>query len=445
MLNKLTKIKQILYNSNSTSLVVTYVLMFVLFFIAHLNLDYYGDDFVFRDLLRENGFIGTLSIRWNTWSSRFIIESILLLVTQNIWTWKILNSLILVLLVHSISRLLFINVTVGKLILTFLIVHLYPFFDMYSAGWMATTVNYLWPLTLMTIAFIPVRELLAGNQTIKKETIIIYIICAIISSNNEQVAFITLLVSFFSLGYLRFIKKTRNYYSLLLGIIGLISVIIISICPGNQARISTDISIYSPHWDLMHYYDKMFIAIQTTSAILLKNTYILGIALSLLFTIGLYRKKLSIDSILLFSFFFVIFLIRFICNLRGTIILPLFAYQPNETNLYYPFVSSLLLFLLHFTVLFSFPFLIWRIIGKDSIPIIIIILIGIASRLLVGFSPTFHASGNRTMIFYFFTLLAAVLYLFSLLLKLNVPYLIGGRKKCAPSINNNYTVFRKNI
>lgn len=404
-------IRQLLDNSKPTSLVITYVLMFALFFIAHINLDYYGDDYVFRDLLMGNGLIETLSIRWETWTSRLIIESILLLVTQNIWIWKILNSIILVILVHAISRLSFVNISVGRLILTFLIAHLYPFNDMYSAGWMATTVNFLWPLTLMTVAFIPVRKLIAGNITINNKTLFIYTICAIISVNNEQVAFITLLVGFLSFGYIRFIKKTKNFYPLILGIIALISVGIISICPGNQIRTTTDISIYSPHWDLMHFYDKMFIAIQTTSAVLLKNTYILGIALSLLLTIGLYRKKLSIDSIFIFLFFAVLLSIRFICNIRGTIILPLFAYQPSETSLYYPFFSSILLFLLHFTVLFSFPYLVWRLLGNDSIPIIVLLLIGIASRLLVGLSPTFLASGNRTMIFYYFALLYSIVYM----------------------------------
>ena len=404
-------IRQLLDNSKPTSLVITYVLMFALFFIAHINLDYYGDDYVFRDLLMGNGLIETLSIRWETWTSRLIIESILLLVTQNIWIWKILNSIILVILVHAISRLSFVNISVGRLILTFLIAHLYPFNDMYSAGWMATTVNFLWPLTLMTVAFIPVRKLIAGNITINNKTLFIYTICAIISVNNEQVAFITLLVGFLSFGYIRFIKKTKNFYPLILGIIALISVGIISICPGNQIRTTTDISIYSPHWDLMHFYDKMFIAIQTTSAVLLKNTYILGIALSLLLTIGIYRKKLSIDSIFIFLFFAVLLSIRFICNIRGTIILPLFAYQPSETSLYYPFFSSILLFLLHFTVLFSFPYLVWRLLGNDSIPIIVLLLIGIASRLLVGLSPTFLASGNRTMIFYYFALLYSIVYM----------------------------------
>ena len=403
-------IRQLFNNSKLASLIVTYLLMFALFFIAHINLVYYGDDYVFRDLLEENGFIGTLSLRWETWSSRLIIESILLLVTQNIWIWKILNSIMLVILVHALSRLSFINITVGNLIFTFLLVHLYPFIDMYSAGWMATTVNYLWPLTLMTVAFIPLRELIAENSTIKKKPLFICTICAIIAANHEQAAFIMLLVGFLSFGYIRLIKKTKSFYPLVLGTIAFISVLIISICPGNQIRTTTAIINCSPNWPHWNLIDKMFIAIQTTSAIILNNTYILLIALSLFFAIGLYRKKLSFDSILLFSFYAVLIATRFICNVKGTIIKPLFSFQPNETNLYFPVVSSILLFLLHFTALFSFPYLVWRIIGNDSLPIVVLLLIGIASRLLVGFSPTFLASGNRTMIFYYFSLLYTIIY-----------------------------------
>lgn len=398
----------------------TYVLMFIFFYLAHINLDYYGDDYVFKSFFAENGFLQSLEIRWNTWSSRLIIESVLMLFSQSFYIWKIANSLVLVVLVYALTVLTYKTVNSSRLFFVFLLIHLYPFKDMYSAGWIATSINYLWPLTFMLLSFVPLKRLTYANNTTHKKLPFkdfFYFLGAVFAVNQEQVAFITLIISTVFFIHYYFTRKKTPVYSLLLTIIGAISVVVIIACPGNQERIATDIALFCPDWNTLHFYDKIFIAIQATSSALLKNTYIIGTAILVSVVVGLKNKGIKWYSILIVSFYATLIIIRFVCNITGTIILPLYAYNTFVADLYNPFFQSFMLFCVHFAALFAYPFFMWKLLGNKALIPTFIILVGIASRLIVGFSPTFFASGERTMIFLYFALLYSVLYISTLFIE----------------------------
>ena len=117
-----------------------------------------GDDVVyFQTLMDGRSIWEILAHRYATWSSRMAIEFVLIPLVQVPWLWKILDIIVFTLIPVLLYRLLFlnpekyldmecnINKTAGKwLVCAFML--LYPFSDMVSAGWIATTVNYLWPL-----------------------------------------------------------------------------------------------------------------------------------------------------------------------------------------------------------------------------------------------------------------------------------------------------------
>lgn len=134
-----------------------------------------GDDVVyFQTLMDGRSIWEILAHRYATWSSRMAIEFVLIPLVQVPWLWKILDIIVFTLIPVLLYRLLFlnpekyldmecnINKTAGKwLVCAFML--LYPFSDMVSAGWIATTVNYLWPLLgLLYIALL--LQKLAQNK-----------------------------------------------------------------------------------------------------------------------------------------------------------------------------------------------------------------------------------------------------------------------------------------
>ena len=127
------------------------------------------------------------------------------------WLWKILDIIVFTLIPVLLYRLLFlnpekylymecnINKTAGKwLVCAFML--LYPFSDMVSAGWIATTVNYLWPLLgLLYIALL--LQKLAQNKFLHWYEGAAGVICCIFCSSQEQVAAILLVMLFLALLY----------------------------------------------------------------------------------------------------------------------------------------------------------------------------------------------------------------------------------------------------
>mgnify|MGYP006917318361 CR=1 FL=1 len=117
-----------------------------------------GDDVVyFQTLMDGRSIWEILAHRYATWSSRMAIEFVLIPLVQVPWAVEDTGYYCFTLIPVLLYRLLFlnpekyldmecnINKTAGKwLVCAFML--LYPFSDMVSAGWIATTVNYLWPL-----------------------------------------------------------------------------------------------------------------------------------------------------------------------------------------------------------------------------------------------------------------------------------------------------------
>lgn len=103
----------------------------------------YGDDLFFVKVLNENKLFPWVIDRYNTWSSRVIVESVLLIVMKfGAVFWKVLNIASLMLLAVSISKLLVEkNIRRYNWIIVALVL-IYPFKDMSTAGWAATTINY---------------------------------------------------------------------------------------------------------------------------------------------------------------------------------------------------------------------------------------------------------------------------------------------------------------
>lgn len=65
----------------------------------HLNCDsLIYDDWYFRGVaISGQSLLSFLNRRWQTWSSRLIIEALLCVTTRSIWLWRMLDSLNMVL------------------------------------------------------------------------------------------------------------------------------------------------------------------------------------------------------------------------------------------------------------------------------------------------------------------------------------------------------------
>lgn len=148
--------------------------------------------------------------------------------------WKVLNIASLMLLAVSISKLL-VEKNIRKynwVIMALILV--YPLEDMSTAGWAATTINYIWPLSLGLYSLIIVKKILK-NENIKWYEYVLSTLALIYAINVEQMCAILLAIYVPVTLYL-ILKKRTNIYMVIQSMICILSLIFILTCPGNAAR-----------------------------------------------------------------------------------------------------------------------------------------------------------------------------------------------------------------
>lgn len=152
---------------------------------------------------------------------------------------------------------------------------------MSSAGWVSTTLNYIWPFIFVVLSFIPLY-----NNDIKRKTpiwqYIIYIILLIYSVNQEQMCMIVLWFNVLYLIYSLVNNKKLNIYNLVCILLSLASLLFIITCPGNQTRTMLYEQAVYPNFNKLNLFDKIYLGIIPTFENLINNKIVILIFIILL-------------------------------------------------------------------------------------------------------------------------------------------------------------------
>ena len=271
----------------------------------------------------------------------------------------LLNSLVITIIAKLIEAI-FCNHTIKMKILCCIGTLIYPLIDMSSAGWMATTINYYWSLGAILISFFVILN-----------------IVLIIASGTY-----------------------------------------IFTCPGNWVRKKQEVKNWFPDFGTLSFFRKIEIGISSTVyPILFKNNVpMLFLSSTLLIIINTFKNSLVKASTM------IIFVMTLVFGVLGKYLVDLY---PNISFLYsilgkYGILSlsnlksfvPYIMFLIEFiALLIIILFLIKD--NKKNIDIFIILLIGFGSRFMLCFSPTVWVSGNRTALFFYFSMIIASCLLIS--------------------------------
>ncbi|MBR3161671.1 MAG: hypothetical protein IKF19_02965 [Bacilli bacterium] len=389
-----------------------YLLFFMGVFILHLFFKFSRDDIdYFNSILDKMSIINFINMRYNTWTSRIIIESVLVIVSRYIYLWRLINSFIITLLVYSINILCFKKPNTKNISITMISVLIYPLIDMTGAGFASCTTNYLWPLAFMLFSFIPYRKYYLKEQ-IDNKLWPLYIGAILYASNQEQCVIIIFTVSLIM--SIISIKQKKNYkYPLISLAISIISIIFILTCPGNMLRNTSEISRWYPDYVNANIMDKIYLAVLSSVSILLNNGIVLWLFCLILFITIIKTKTKIFNKILSLILLIITSLLsayRFITIITSKDNL-IFNYQ---TKIGHVFKCNLNNFIIAFACIIPFIiifYLLYIILNKKSIVPIFILILGLGTRLMMGFSPTIFASGRRTEIYLYFSLILVMIYL----------------------------------
>lgn len=404
------KIKKFLENGRGAFVALFILELFITFFITPNKYD----DKTFLESVTGNSIISYVAPRYFNWTSRFLIEYVLCFVLKiSKYLWILIEALMVTLAGYSISRI-FIkeNKTQNNVMLLFMIL-IYPLNAMNSAGWAATTVNYMWPLATCLFALIPIRKIW-DDEKIKFWEFPLYTISLIFAGNQEQTCAI-LCGTYILFTILMIIKNKKIHpYMIIQTILIIASIIFILTCPGNYVRTEQETIEIFKDFDMLTFLDKFSLGLTSTMGFIIKKRNLVYTMLSLLIAIYIcsnYKEKVfKIVSVIPIMSICLLGITPYITNsmfpyfgsFRELITeerVMLTAANSNNFLNVVPLIFALTNFIcIALSILLIFKNL------KNNIAILVF-LVGLASKIIIGFSPTVFSSVERSMIFFEFAMI----------------------------------------
>jgi hypothetical protein len=416
-----------------------FAVLFILLLIFHvpLNTDF-GDDLMFRGVWEAGETVPWLAELWNTWSSRVIITLTVVVFSGLPQTvWKIADVCVMTMAVFFVSKLFVCNVGVRNTdgcdsrrtrnIIVVSLFLMYNLYEMSSTGWVASTVNYMWPLTFGMYALLSLKKALRG-EALKKYEYPLTLTALIFAANHEQLCAVLLAVYLYytcRAAYVKFIRRETariSRFVMLQLFICAASMAYALLCPGNSVRYESQTVRWFPGHDALSSFEKISIGISSTLNYFVMMPNVLFLVLSLLLSIGIFakRKELRIRIIAVtpllvnFAAFVYVFMDYFMVDGAFALKNPRDIFElygilgtKNTLRFYIPHI-------LYAAMICAFAaclrlFFIDR--KKYFLPFCVLLL-GISSRVMLGFSPSVFASSYRTYLIlnFSFIITAIIVY-----------------------------------
>ncbi len=229
----------------------------VFFFLLHLTfVGFTNDDEYFVDVRSQwDSLFELLVDRYLTDSSRVLSEAILFtLVRMPFFVWQVLDTLIFFLGYHCLTVLLVNDKQDRGNIIVFFAFASYPYMHMGSAGWICTSLNYMWPLATLLYALSGAFRRYRGEK-IPAWKYPLYFVAMIFTANCEQPA--VMLVMTFAMAFIfAFMDKKGKWYELAAVLIGVAGVLFAMLAPGNDERTIMEAENWMPEFFDLNFLEK---------------------------------------------------------------------------------------------------------------------------------------------------------------------------------------------
>ena len=399
---------------------VPYIIYTLFMIILHIVIKTdFGDDLNFIKVLGEWDLWPYLVHRYNTWSSRFIIEICMVTLPHAVTLWKIIDIAVMAWIAACFS--LFFNKE-KKCIVDWYIVLImmsYPLFAMRTAGWIATTVNYSWCVAFGLLALVPTRNLLVG----KKNPWYLYIPAffgLFYASSHEQMCAVMVAISLV-LGVYYFYKTRKvHWFTILQEVIALAGLTYILTCPGNANRTVLEIERWFPHFAEFSLFNKIELGYSRAmyEFVMKQNILYMLFCATLTLAVFVYNKNIFLRLVSVIPFAVSLLMGPFVSIVQNS--LPFFERMRKALTVFgtgFAFASPRTWLPVLFVTAIAACIIIslWAVFKNTPMALftIAVLGIGLATAVAMGFSPTVWASEERTFIFMYMAFAAVGVALFN--------------------------------
>lgn len=298
---------------------------------------------------------------------------------------------------------------------------LMPFDTLPTAGWIATTASYFGPQAFGVMALLPIKKVLDGEQ-IKPWQFILYCLCLLYGANAEQMCVV--LLGCYVVASVYMIIKNKKYdwrIGILTGLT-IASMIYIMTCPGNWTRDVEEVARWFPTYGMLDMVDKADIGITTTLKWMFASGKIFIIVICGMMTYFVWKKYkepiyrfislIPTAAVLLFG--------PFSGALKS--VFPYLYFITEDMNYYGSFTADVaqlgkgmasFFILLGIVVCICVEIFLLNDDVQGMIVDFTLAILAVASRAMMGFSPTVYASNERTYTCLIFSMCVLAVHIYS--------------------------------
>ncbi|MDO5836442.1 MAG: DUF6056 family protein, partial [Methanobacterium sp.] len=184
-------------NGKSVLVYLPFIIFFIIIFLWHFMIPSVNDDMSFGRMFYEQNLLSSLSFHYENWTSRILIEFFLIpLAGLPRIIWNFFDSIVFVLIAVLITKMMWYKEKNEKsLVYSFIsciLVSIYIYTispALHSAGYIATTLNYTWPLFFGLLHFYLVKEYIFTKKNLgplKKIVIYVLMLFALLFAINQE-------------------------------------------------------------------------------------------------------------------------------------------------------------------------------------------------------------------------------------------------------------------
>lgn len=382
----------------------------ILFFAAlfiHLFLPLnWGDDSIFR----SETVVGLADFLKG--SSRLMTDTMTYVFCRWQILWRLVNPVVLTIFAKTLSKLVPAKNERLKNIL-FCTLPIYPIMVIVDAGFIATTVNYLWPITFAAINLLVFQQLYKEKNF--KPSYLLSIPLLFYALNMEMMSAVLCFVFIFGCAVMIYNKRLHPFAVVqgLISVVGLLAAYLGNL-NGDNSRMVREIGRYFPDYEALNIFNKIELGFSSTFyCMTMKASFASAafIAFTLFLAVTVFKtsKSLAIRSLaVLPCAFSAVFSFISLTPLKNSDFILFLTggmqnYKMNKAVYSFEIVPDIIFFLLALCVLITVAFLL-----KDKIEVLkayLILGVGLGTRLIMGFSPTVWASGYRTFAIFIITMI----------------------------------------
>lgn len=364
---------------------------------------------------------------YHNWSSRVLVNFIIFIFTDRMPVyWAIFMGVSMFILLLACSKLFIDDSRREECLFLLSMIMLFPYWEINTAGWMATMGTYFAPTAFGMMALIPIKKITLG-ENLKFVEFLWYSICLIYGANNEQMMILLLGCYGIANIYWWFNKKFSIMGAIQL-LIAIASAGFVATCPGNLVRRRVEIVDRFPAFDHLNLLGKVELGYETGIYELLFEKNLFFIVFCLILAVLVWNKyedniirglaviPASLSVILGPAKFIVESVLPYISGVSNGIPYWGLVNEENRGGLGY-FIQFFLLSICIVIILLNIYLLCEN--WTQLIVCFTILCMGIASRVAIGFSPTIYISGIRTNTVMYYSFIFVICYIYSVCLKKN--------------------------